>query len=289
MPSALPLGRDSIAWRVNSEPVVFAGGGRALLLQVAHPAVGAGVEQYSSYAADPWGRLLRTIDTMMKLSFGSPEVSERQQRLLQKMHRRVNGETDDGTPYRALDPALLLWVWATLADTSLLMFERTFGRLSDTERDQYYRESLLVAQGCGVPEEQCPEDLAAFHAYVQRVVVEDLRVTDAARKVAVASTHIPLPGLAGRVVEGPTALVTVGMLPPTIREQFGYRWSALQQRRLDAFFLSARAAGTVTPASLRRILAEATVRQKRPPRVDWLRRRGAELTAEHLSSAGYGG
>ncbi len=119
VPAQLPLSKRSIAWEVNAEPAtVFVGGGRALLMQVAHPSVGAGVEQHSSYARDPWGRLFRTLDIMMKLSFGTPEVSARQARVLHNMHRRVTGTTDTGERYHALDTGLQLWVWATLVDTA---------------------------------------------------------------------------------------------------------------------------------------------------------------------------
>src|SRR6478752_75236 len=101
VPDQLPLGRQSVSWRVNAEPVVFAGGGRALLMQVARPGGGAGVEQHSTYARDPWGRLFRTVDIMMKLSFGTPAESARQQRVLHAMHRKVKGTTDFGQSYSA--------------------------------------------------------------------------------------------------------------------------------------------------------------------------------------------
>ena len=122
------------AWRVNAEPAVFLGGGRALLMQVAHPGVGAGVEQHSSYAKDPWGRLFRTVDVMLKMSFGTPEQSARQVRLLEKMHKRVKGTTDFGDPYSAFDVDLQVWVWATLVDTALKVYEQVQGELWPSER-----------------------------------------------------------------------------------------------------------------------------------------------------------
>jgi uncharacterized protein (DUF2236 family) len=286
LPTRLPLPRTSVAWRVNSEPVVFAGGGRALLLQVAHPAVGAGVEQHSSYASDPWGRLFRTVDIMMKLSFGSPEVSARQQRILRAMHRRVHGLTDDGTPYRALDPTLLLWVWATLVDTALVVYERVHGPLGDADRDRYYAESQLVAHGCGVPEGDCPATWAEFAAYVGRVVGDDLRVTDSARAVATTAMVPPLPGPLGGIAGAPNRLTTIGLLPPSLREQFGYRWTEGDQRRLDLWFGTVRAASRVTPRALRRLPTEVAIAQRRPPRLPWLQRRGAEITARRLAEAG---
>jgi len=105
VPGSLPLSRRSVSWKVLAEPAALLGGGRAVLLQVAHPKVGAGVEQHSGYARDPSARLFRTVDVMAKLSFASPEVSARQARLLERVHRRVVGTTDDGQPYEALDPS----------------------------------------------------------------------------------------------------------------------------------------------------------------------------------------
>lgn len=286
VPDELPLSRSSIAWRVNGEAAVFGGGGRALLLQVAHPGVGAGVEQHSSYASDPWGRILRTIDIMMKLSFGTPEVSARQQRILEKMHRRVSGTTDDGTPYHAMDPALQLWVWATLVDTALLVYQRVRPRLTPAEREQFYEESKLVAYGCGVPVGGCPETWADFEEYLHGVIDVDLRVTDSARAVAVATLHPPLPGPLAPVAAAPVRLVTVGLLPRALREQYGLSWDRNRQRQLDAWFLAQRSLATITPGAVRTLPASRAIDQVRPPRVPWLRRRGAELTAQRLADAG---
>lgn len=288
VPAELPLGRDSISWKVNSEPLVFAGGGRALLMQVAHPGVGAGVEQHSSYAKDPWGRLFRTVDIMMKLSFGSPEVSARQSRILEKMHRRVEGTTDLGERYSARDADLQLWVWATLVDTALLIYERVRPSLTDGERAQFYEESKLVAYGCGVPRGACPATWADFASYVDQVVDEDLHVTRSARAVATATMVPPLPAGLGPVAGAPLRRVTVGLMAPSLRDQYGFEWSAARQRELDAFFLVAKGASSVTPTPLRRLSTVVAVNQSRPLRVPWLQRRGAALTAERLRSAGFG-
>jgi uncharacterized protein (DUF2236 family) len=287
VPDQLPLGRDSVSWRVNAEPIVFAGGGRALLMQVAHPGVGAGVEQHSSYASDPWGRLFRTVDVMMKLTFGSPEESARQQRLLEKMHRRVRGTTEFGEPYSAFDVDLQVWVWATLVDTALLMYERVHRPLGRADRERFYAETKLTAYGCGVPRGACPDTWADFRAYIDRVVGKDLRVTDAARAVAVAALVPPLPfGLAG-IAGVPNRLVTVGHLPRSLREQYGFSWSAREARQLAAWTRAARATAAVPPV-VRQAGARLAVSQKRPLRVPWLQRRGAELTRRRLHEAGFG-
>lgn len=287
VPDRLPLGRDSISWKVNSEPLVFAGGGRALLMQVAHPGVGAGVEQHSTYARDPWGRLFRTVDVMMKLSFGSPEQSARQQRMLDKMHRRVRGTTDLGRPYSAHDTDLQIWVWATLVDTALTIYERVRGRLDDAERAVFYDESKLVAYGCGVPEGACPPTFADFRRYIDEVVERDLHVTPSARAVATASMVPPLPWVLADVAAVPNQLVTVGLLPASLRDRYGFAWSPDQQRRLDRWFSGARLMTSACPTAVRRAPALLAVNQKRPLRVPWLQRRGAELTADRLAAAGF--
>ncbi|MFN8052302.1 MAG: oxygenase MpaB family protein [Acidimicrobiales bacterium] len=283
----LPLSRQSVFWRVNSEPAIFLGGGRALLMQVAHPGVGAGVEQHSSFASDPWGRLFRTVDIMMKLSFGSPEVSARQQRILDKMHRRVVGTTDDGTPYSAHDTDLQLWVWATLVDTALVVYERLNGRLRPADRATYYDESKLMAYGCGVERGACPDTMAHFEAYVARVVANDLRVTESARRVATAAMVPPIPGPLSPLAATPNRLMTVGLMPPSLRAGYGFEWTDADERALDRFLVATRAVHRVTPTLVRRLPTELAVRQKHALRVPWLQRRGAELTAERLAVAGH--
>jgi uncharacterized protein (DUF2236 family) len=283
VPSTLPLSRQSVSWRVNAEPVVFLGGGRALLLQVAHPKVAAGVEQHSSYATDPWGRLFRTVDVMAKLAFASPEVSAAQARLLERMHRRVTGVTDDGEPYAALDPDLLLWVWATLSDTALLMYESVRRPLSAAKRGQYYAESKLVAQACGVPNDICPPTWADFKEYFARVVADDLHVTAAGRSVAQATMVPPLPRPFGQVAAGPNQLVTAGLLPPTVRAEFGFEWDDDRQRELRRFVHRFAVVNRLAPRTVRELGMRHVIKRDKPLRFAWLQRRGAELTAQRLS------
>src|SRR5919206_3013033 len=97
------FGPGSLTWRVNREGVLLVGGGRALVLQVAHPKVAAGVAEFSDYREDPWGRLYRTLDTTLKIVFGDSRTSGAASDRLRRVHSRVNGVDDRGDPYRALD------------------------------------------------------------------------------------------------------------------------------------------------------------------------------------------
>jgi uncharacterized protein (DUF2236 family) len=261
------LGPDTVSWRVNREPVVFMGGGRALLLQVAHPLVAAGVAQHSDYQRHPWRRLTRTLDTTIKIVFGDAETSARAAARLTRRHESVRGiaEADvadagaapsdaaaAGVPYDARDPALLLWVWATLVDTSLTLYECCFPSLAPAERERFYAEQKLFAHACGVPDGVCPPTLADFSAYLARMAADELRVTDPARAVrdAIAGAAVAAPL---RPLLAPHTLVTAGLLPPSVRADYGFDWDARRQRRLDAWFRLVRAGVKLVPGRVRRL------------------------------------
>src|SRR2546430_4765331 len=87
------FGPETMTWRVNREGVLLLGGGRALILQVAHPLVAAGVAEHSNYRDDPWGRLYRTLDLTTKIVFGSTHTAEEAAARIRHVHKRVHGVT----------------------------------------------------------------------------------------------------------------------------------------------------------------------------------------------------
>jgi uncharacterized protein (DUF2236 family) len=258
-PTRLPLGPGTLTRRINLEPVILLGGGRALLLQVAHPLVAAGVADHSDYRRDPWGRLVRTLETMSVLAFGPPAASKRQTARLARVHQGVVGESADGVPYRAADPALLVWVWATLVDTALVVFERCYGRLSDLERQRYYQEQKLVARACGIPARACPPSFAAFQAYLHHMVEAELRVTPEARSIAASVLAPPLPGPLGPLAALPARLVTAALLPPAVREQYGFSWGATERWLTAMGMVTTSVTFRVAPRSVRRLQSLAVL------------------------------
>src|SRR5688500_11492083 len=100
------------------------GGGRALILQVAHPKVAAGVAQHSNYREAAWRRLYRTLDVTTRIVFDDQRSSADAADGLRRVHEWVRGRDDAGERYTATDPELLLWVHATLLETSLLIYDR---------------------------------------------------------------------------------------------------------------------------------------------------------------------
>jgi uncharacterized protein (DUF2236 family) len=233
----------SVAWRVGSEGALLLGGGRALILQVAHPQVAAGVAQHSNYRESPWRRLYRTIEITTRIVFGDERESAAAAEALGRRHQRVVGRDDHGRSYRALDPELLMWVHATLIDSSLLIYHRYVRRLGEGEMALYYEQMKPVAEAYGIPREARPPDWVAFRDYWDEMLLSGLRVTETARDVAASVLKPDLPLLARPpalpAVEA-MRLVTVGTLPVSLREELGLSWGPLRERLLSSSELAIR-------------------------------------------------
>lgn len=249
---------DSITRRVNREAVLLLAGGRALLLQVAHPLVAAGVAAHSRFEAEPLQRLLRTLQLTLTIVFGSAAEALHAVRGIERAHARVHGTLEyacgpfrRGTRYDANDPALLLWVHATLVDSALVAHQRFLGPLSRAERRAFYDESRVTARLWGIDEAAIPANLEAFERYMRDMLRgPQLAVSRESRAIAASLLSPPLPpGL--RQLAGATSLFTVGLLPPAIRDRYGYTWGSLRERALDATALALRAGVPWLPATLR--------------------------------------
>ncbi|MGH9246556.1 MAG: oxygenase MpaB family protein [Acidimicrobiales bacterium] len=252
-PLGLPLGTDSVLWRVITEPAtIVASGPRALLLQVAHPLVAAGVEQHSDYEDNPWRRLYRTLEVISVMTFGTPARSARMAELLRLRHAAVKGVSSDGQPYRALDTDLLLWVWATLLDTLVTTYERHVRPLRDQERAQVYEEWKLVGRASRIPASRLPESWSAFCDYVERIMRTDLRVTPTARTVAAQVVHPPLPWPVGAVAGALLATLTAPTLPDDLRHELGLR-PPLPDPLIEALATASRIGSRLVPGRLRRL------------------------------------
>ena len=246
---------DSVIRRVDAELVLLLGGTRALLLQLAHPLVARGVAEHSGFQADPFARLQRTLDASYTIVFGSADAARRTARQVHNVHRRVRGEG-----YEANDPELLLWVHSTLVDTALRIHARFLRPLPDDEAEEYYRQSMRVAELLGVPLEVQPPDLAAFRTYVRHQVAT-LTVTDEARRLAATVLHpkVPLGGIVGEPLSLVVRNLTAGLLPAPLRSAYGLSWDPARQAAFAAACLAARSMLPLVPGSWRR--AQVTLPQ----------------------------
>ena len=228
---------DAVIRRVSGEAILLLGGGRALLMQLAHPKVAAGVADHSGFERDPFGRLRRTLEATYTIVFGTRDEADLVARQIWAVHERVTG-----ADYHANDPELLMWVHATLTDTALRVHGRFLRPLRESEAARYYEDSVVVAEALGVPRSIQPPDLPAFRQYM-RDTVGSLVVTDTARQLADAVLHPKLPFVASPGMALARSL-TAGLLPRPLRQQFGLGWD---RNRKTALLLAGAASRTVLP------------------------------------------
>lgn len=230
--------------RVGGEAVLLLGGGRALLMQLAHPLVARGVAEHSDFEADPLRRLLRTLRTTYAIAFGTEDEALAAAGRVNAMHAGVAGPG-----YRADDPDLLLWVHATLVDTALLVHARFVGSLDRAGEERYYREMTRMAELFGLPPERQPPDLDAFRAYVAAMVAT-LEVGEPARALVPKLFRPPVPPAAPLMLL--QREVTAGLLPPRLRRQYGLRWNAAREAALRTAAAASRSLLPRLPPALRR-------------------------------------
>jgi uncharacterized protein (DUF2236 family) len=228
-----------VAWRVQREAVILLGGRRALLMQIAHPAVAAAVAEHSDFKQDPFGRLRRTIEPMFRLAFGTAEQAEAAYRQVDSVHGRVRGVAaanvlTGGIPYNARDPELLMWVHATLVDTAMLVYRRMAGELGRRDAGQFYQESKVVARLFRIPERLIPSGLGEFQRYMRQMIEHGpVRVSATARELARSILYPPVPIVPSFAFDV-LNIVTAGLLPAPLREQFGLKWSPARELLSDA-------------------------------------------------------
>ncbi|KUJ70754.1 hypothetical protein ACZ90_00085 [Streptomyces albus subsp. albus] len=248
-----------------------------LVLQVAHPTVGAGVAQHSGFRTSPWTRLWHTLLSLDTVVYGGQRAAEAEAVRLRALHAGITGTDARGRPYRALDPEAYHWVHATLVQGAVDAHQRFGTPLSAETVEDYYREMRDLGRLWGLADRDLPPDWAAFRAYYTAMVEHRLEPTPAVRRVLRMLRHPArprvrwLPAPLWRPVAEPlgrgTLLVTTGMLPPELRRRLGLAWTPRQERALRRFALLVRSVLAVVPPPLRTALSRQLARYalRHPP------------------------
>lgn len=271
----------SVAWKINSEVVLLLGWSPAILLQVAHPLVAAGVTEHSLFLTDPAGRprrLRRTLNTMLDLTFGTPDEVDRAARGINRIHDRVQGELradagpfQAGRSYSAHDPELLRWVHCTVLDVFPKAYELYVGPLSPAEKDRYCAEASQVAPLLGIPDGYLPTSMAELGAYLDRMLASGEITPSAQSRVLAREIYMPQAPTVAAPFVWLAQLPMVGLLPPSIREAYGFPWDARRERLLRDTARLARPLLALTPTLLRhwpaarRAFARAPIGQSARP------------------------
>lgn len=219
-PRAGLFGPGSKLWEVNRSSAVFLGAGRAALLQLAHPWVATAIDEHSETRSDPIGRFQRTFARVFAMVYGDLDSALAAARAVHAVHERVGGALPGGGSYRANHPHALLWVHATLWDTSVRMVEAVVRPLADAEKEAYYGETLRFAALFGIPEAILPPSWRSFQSYVEDMLAgSELHVLPAARAMGAFVLH-PLHPLLTPLMRRYRVL-TAHFLPPRLARDFG--------------------------------------------------------------------
>ena len=260
-PEAGIYGPGSASWKVDRESIIFLAGGRAALLQLAHPFVAHAVDQHSDTRNDPLGRFQRTFDNVFAMVFGDLAQAERSARRVHAIHTRIQGHIAEnvgafaaGSFYEANDENALMWVHATLLDSAILAYEQVLGPLSPLDRRQYYAESRRFARLFGIPQQVLPEDWDAFQAYMRRMLASDvIRVGRPAREMGRFLFSTPKPS--ARPLFAWLRVMTAGLMPERLRAPFGLSWTRRDRALYAASIAALRRTYPLVPPRLRYVAA----------------------------------
>ena len=236
--------------------VLLLAGGRALLMQLAHPKVAAGVIEHSRFQEDPFGRLYRTMNTMWAIVFDERAESVAALERVENVHRRVRGLVSQkesslaGAGYDALDQELLLWVHATLIDSAMIAYDRFVAPLPKPGKDTYYDDSKKLARLFGIREARIPSGLAEFEQYMKQMlngttITVGPTARSLARDVLYARPWIFKPA-------GPLfRFVTAGLLPEKLRDDYGLSWNDRHAKIFSSLAAVIRNLRPLVPTPLR--------------------------------------
>ena len=230
MPTPSYFSDYSMLRRVHRERALALSGPRALLMQAAHPLAVSGLLAHSSALDEPYERLARTAQTLSTIGFGSRAEADEITAHVRAMHRRVRGRLPQaigpypaGTPYRADDPELLLWVLFTLVDSGLVVYRMYVGSLSRSEEAAYWEDYKIIGRLFGLRDRDLPDTVNDLEAYRRRMLDGDtLYVSDWARERARKIVLEPPVPWAARPVLETVNFITVALLPRRVRRQYGF-------------------------------------------------------------------
>lgn len=238
---------------------MFLGAQRALLLQVAHPLVAAGVEHHSGFRAQPVRRLWSTVDALMCLVWGRPAEAVAARARILGIHDGVHGRVNPadataaaapGTTYTAHDPTLLWWVWATLVDTTEVVHDRLLGPLDDATRDALHTDWCTFARFMGIPAAMVDGGRDGFRARYGDAV-GDLELSATSRHLGRSILEPPL-WFVPRVVRRAYALLATSLLDPRTRALYDLPWTATERAAAETLEQQIRASWALVPGWRRR-------------------------------------
>jgi uncharacterized protein (DUF2236 family) len=236
-------------------------GQRALCVGAVKPLNYVGTSEHTRNKRTPFRRLTHTGEMFETVFFGSHAEADRVLEIVGGMHERVVGTLPEeagphypeGTPYSALDPQLMVWTVAVIADSAEWFYEHLVRPLDASEREALWQDYIRFAELFQTPREALPRTYRAFRVwYEDQLAGPDLFLTEEARYMGYA-TAFQIPMSASRQpAKRVHDLVMLGSLPPRVRELYGLSYTPVHAAACNAVLTAARLARPFTPAPLRR-------------------------------------
>ena len=225
---------DSAMWKIVRHRSILLTGPAAAVLQIAHPRVGLGVMEHSRFADSPLGRLERTLIAVNTIAFGTHEEAAEVARRVGRRHSVVTGDAaahamPGPARYSVDELELLMWVVATLVWSAVGGYERIVGRLSDEEKESFYRDMRVFGTFFGLPREYGPQTYDEYLAYFDGVIADPLIGShEVSRRVAWAVARPRTPWWF-RVLAVPIRFMFSEIIPHPVRDRLGFRSTAFSR------------------------------------------------------------
>lgn len=269
-PALRPVGPGSATWRWGMDWRTVLASRAVLLLEVAHPVVGAGVIDHSEFLSDRWARISRTFASVRRINgFHGSEAAIAEGLRLREVHRDISGTDANGRRYHALNADAYLWVHAT-GYAGPAQVRRVFDGHVDADREEaLFREWQNLAGVLRIPDRVVPRTRAEFWAYYRRTVADVLERNAATdllleldRKPMPVPPRLPLPQAVWNGFAVPLAallrLTTAGMMPPELRNRLGLTWTPAREKRFDRAVATVRMLDRLLPDKIRHPVAHRT-------------------------------
>jgi uncharacterized protein (DUF2236 family) len=250
-----------MARRVHGERSVgLLYGQRALLIGALEPLTYTGTMLSTRSAELPFARLARTAKIQETVLLGTRAEADEALAGVNRLHRRIKGTLPQaagshpaGSPYSAMDPELMLWTLAVIADSGREMYETLVRPLSEDEREALWQDYVRFGELFGLPRGEVPASRREFTQWWEgKLASPDLQATRHALEMApLVAFRQPVPFAARGNLMLQNHLIK-GALPPRVREIFAIRWTRADEASFQAMAAAHRRARRLFPHPMRR-------------------------------------